>query len=72
MGWSSGSRLFGRIVEELEDEVPDLDTRMGIYRVLIPLFEDEDCDTLEEVLGLDTAFDEVWQELYPELEEDEE
>ncbi len=72
MGWSSGSRLFGRIVEELEDEVPDLDTRMGIYRVLIPLFEDEDCDTLEECLGLDTAFDEVWQELYPELEEDEE
>jgi hypothetical protein len=76
MGWTSESmtRLFGRIVENLEEEVPDIDTREGIYRVLIPIFEDEDCNTLEDILGEDVAFDSVFEELYPELieEEDEE
>ena len=74
MGWSSDSllRLFGRIVEELEDEIPDIDTRVSVYRTLIPIFEDEECNTLEDILGEDVAFDSVFEELYPELTEEEE
>jgi len=70
----SMTRLFGRIVEELEDEIPDVDTRESIYRVLIPIFENEECNELEDILGEDIAFDNVFEELYPELleEEDEE
>ena len=52
MGWSTGSRLFSRIIEDLEDEITSTETRENIYKLLIPLFEDEDCDTLDECLGL--------------------
>ena len=67
---NSMSRLFGHIVEELESEIPDTETRESIYRVLIPLFEEEDC-SLEENLGEDVAFDNVFEELFPELLEGE-
>jgi hypothetical protein len=74
MSWSNGSRLFSRIIEDLGDEVTSTSTRESIYKLLIPLFEDEDCDTLDECLGLDPAFDTVFNDMYPEYssEEDDE
>jgi hypothetical protein len=71
MGWSSGSRLFGEIVEGLmenEDEGFDYDRRRTLYGILIPIFEEVgDCDTLHEIYGeSDEAFDEAFAEHEPE------
>lgn len=65
MGWSSGSSLFSGIIDVLKKTVDD-DSRHQIYEELIELFEDQDCDTLSECLGEDEIFDEVWYEMYPE------
>ena len=66
MGWASGSELLGTILEafEVEDLVP-IDAKRRIYRRMIEAFEDRDCDTIEECLGIDDDFDEVWYEIYP-------
>jgi hypothetical protein len=65
MGWASGSGLFSNLIETLKDNVKEHETRKIIYEEFIALFEDADCDTLDECVGIDTAFDEVWEELYP-------
>lgn len=71
MGWASGSSLFGGIIQDLR-EVTDEDTRVDIYKVLILNFEEFDCDTLDECLGEDNAFDRAWKLVGNNIEEDEE
>ena len=66
MGWSTGSQVFEEIVTVLRSNVPNFEDRCDIYRELIPIFENYDCDTLDECAGADEAFDEVWSEMYPE------
>lgn len=71
MGWASGSRVFGEIIEFLQDVVEDDETRKEIYIGLIEIFESTaDCDTLYECKGEDDAFDEAFEELYPEDEQE--
>jgi hypothetical protein len=73
MGWASGSRVFGEIIEFLMETIDDEDVRKEIYAGLIPIFEETaDCDTLYECQGDDDAFDEVWKELYPDDDDFEE
>lgn len=76
MGWSSGSRLLGDVIESLQKHVPDDEAREAVYVELIDAFEDFDCDTLDECTGEDEAFDaalkHVHPEWYEESEEDEE
>lgn len=57
MGWASGSFLFEEIITILKEHVPSSARRVKIYEGLIKAFEAEDCDTLEECLGRDKAFD---------------
>lgn len=70
MGWASGSSLFSDIIEAINDCDVDEDTRKLLYEKLIPIFEDEDCDTLQECLGEDSVFDKVYSSLYPQDEDD--
>lgn len=72
MGWSSGSRIMNEIIEVLKDVVDDRDERFDVYYRLIEIFENNDCDTLDECLNEDTAFDEAYRDIYPEYFEEEE
>jgi hypothetical protein len=72
MGWSSGTMVFSEIIEVLKDTVGDIPTRSEIYSGLIQVFENADCDNLDECIGEDIAFDDVWNELHPSEDTDEE
>ena len=61
MGWSSGSELFGKIIEAVQPAVPDEAAREALYLKLIPGFEDQDWDTQDECLDMDPAFDSAWK-----------
>lgn len=65
MGWASGSELMSEIVEALSKEIDDKQTRKRVYKKLILVFENHDCDTLDESLGTDEAYDEVYHKMYP-------
>lgn len=72
MGWSTGSSIFDEIMTVLEKNVPDFQSRVDIYKELITIFEDYDCDTLYEChKSGDEAFDEAWEELNEQDDEDE-
>ena len=65
MGWASGSSLFSDIIEAINDCDVDDETKYMLYEKLITIFEDEDCDTLQECLGQDSVYDKVYNSLYP-------
>lgn len=69
MGWSSGSSLFDDVIQILKDKVEDIPLREEIYMQMIPAFEGADCDTLDECMGRDIAFDSVFKKLNPELDD---
>jgi hypothetical protein len=57
MGWSGGSGMMDGIVRGLRKaKLPD-DVRLKVYKVLVPAFEGEDCDTLYECWGADPMLD---------------
>ena len=66
MGWASGSRLFGEIIDRMKLNIDDVVQRKNMYIDLIEAFEDADCDTLYECLGHDDCFDLAFEELYPD------
>lgn len=66
MGWSTGSRILSEIIESIMENVADEAERSDIYSDLIGIFEDYDCDTIDECLEIDEVFDEVYNEKYPE------
>ncbi len=73
MSWSRGSGIFTEIIEALNDADVDDSQREKIYTSLIEIFEDFDCDTLDECLGDDPVFDRVFKQSTAEEEiEDEE
>ena len=66
MGWSSGSSMLTDIVTELKDVLDDRTVKKTVFDILIKNFEAFDCDTIDEVVGIDEDFDEVYMQLYPE------
>lgn len=71
MGWASGSELLEGIIRTLREHVPDKRAREAIYDDLIPIFEDHDCDTLDECVGIgDPAFDAAWAKIYDGREDE--
>lgn len=70
MGWASGSRLASDLIDALSEIVDDDTTRQAIYARMIEIFEDHDCDTLDECCGIDAAFDEAWEEYTDTSESD--
>jgi hypothetical protein len=74
MGWASGSRLLSSVVESIKTHVSDKETRSAIYVEIVDAFEDFDCDTLDECMGIDSVFDEYlkengWDHLFGDDEE---
>jgi hypothetical protein len=65
MGWSSGSGLFGELIDSLMKHVSDDDDRKAIYLDMIEAFEAHDWDTLDECVGVDDVYDEIYEERYP-------
>lgn len=66
MGWASGSMLVAQMVSGIKDLVDDKDTRKDVYMVMIEAATDFDCDTLDECLGIDPAFDDALYEVFPD------
>lgn len=66
MGWSSGSVLMSNIIEALDNEIDDMDTKRRIYKTIIPAFENMDCDTLGECINESIEFKHAYAELNPD------
>jgi len=66
MGWSSGTTLMEKVIHTTKATVNDHGMRMALYRGFIVAFEDADWDNLDEVVGIDDAYDEVVHLMYPE------
>ena len=62
MGWSSGSRVADDLIKALQESVDDDYVREEFYKKMIEIFEDHDCDTLDECVGVDAAFDSAFEE----------
>lgn len=64
MGWSTGSMILSGIIKTIERNVEHPVDRQEIYEDLIDIFEDYDCDTLDECLGESEEFDLVYKSMY--------
>lgn len=62
MGWASGSDLAHRLIVACKKNIKDDTVREKIYIELIDAFEDYDCDTLCECVGVDPLFDQFFSE----------
>lgn len=70
MGWASGSSMLSEIIEVINENVESEESRLQIYRRLIDIFEDRDCDTICECVDEDETFDKVLRERDPEWYDD--
>jgi len=70
MGWSSGSRVADDLIKALSETVDDDYVRESFYKKMIEIFEDHDCDTLDECVGVDAAFDSAFEEFTDTVEDD--
>ena len=71
MGWSTGSSLMSDIIEQFEDLEIDDETKKKVYTTLIEAFDNYDCDTLFECVGVDDMYDDAYKEIFPDhFEED--
>lgn len=57
MGWASGSSLMSEVIASLKGTVSDDKIRVQAYVGIIEAFEGNDCDTLDECIGDDEAWD---------------
>ena len=71
MGWASGSGLMSEVISAIKEAGVDFEKRVEIYTDLIGIFESHDCDTMDECMGEDKAFDKAMRESYPEYFEEE-
>jgi hypothetical protein len=65
MSWASGSRIANDLIEVVNDIFTNKVEKAEFYEAMIEIFEEHDCDTLDECVGTDSTFDEVWEKLYP-------
>ncbi len=66
------TELFGHITEFLSESELSFDDRVQVYERLLEAFLDFGTKNLDEHLFIDPAFDTVWYERFPKLEEEEE
>jgi hypothetical protein len=57
MGWSGSSQIAAELITVIFRVVPSDTARMNIYQAMITALEDQDGDTLDECLGLDSVYD---------------
>ena len=70
MGWSSGTRLMGAVIQELNKQGIPTEVRKTVYTILIPAMEEADWDNQEECAGVDAEYDEALFALHPSWKED--
>ncbi len=70
MGWARGSEVMDGIILAVRGQVEDVKTRKAIYRDVVKVLRDQDWDTMDESLGVDSAYDELYAELWPDEEDD--
>lgn len=61
MGWSSGSALMSEVIASMQEANIHEFQRVMAYKGIIDAFRDADCDTLDECVGEDPAFDEAFE-----------
>ncbi len=72
MSWASGSKVLSEIIEAVDRHVLDDSDKMSLYKDLILIFEEYDCDTIDECLEIDSMFDEVYSEYIGDEDSEEE
>lgn len=63
MGWSTGSCLMSNIIRSSLIRSKPFNVKYDLFVVLIETFEAEDCDTLEDCVGMDEAFDAAYRDM---------
>ena len=63
MGWASGSEIMSEIIDETKLAIPKEKARRAFYRQMIHVFEQYDCDTLDDCRGADPIFDEALDDM---------
>lgn len=68
MSWKGGVRLAHSIIETLLEHVDDDEARFNIYRDLIEILENMDCDNLSDLYDAtdDKAFDDAFCDTHPD------
>jgi hypothetical protein len=69
MGWAGGSSLFDDLIDSLLEHNIEYQKRVDIYLNMINAFENEDCDTLQECFGRDSAYDEAFRLIHEDDED---
>lgn len=63
MGWASGSEIMSEIIDEARSAIPKVKARRAFYRQMIHVFEQHDCDTLDDCRDEDPIFDEALDDM---------
>ena len=50
MGWTGGSEILTAVWPAICEEIPNASKRGNLYTVLVAALEDQDADTLDEVV----------------------
>lgn len=66
MGWSSGTSLMEAVIVAIQANVPDEEVRYNLYEEIVDAFQDADWDNLDEVAGIDPAYDRLYKLKYGE------
>jgi hypothetical protein len=70
MGWSRGSDIMSDLISIIRNLEIHHTEAVDVYGQMIDILEHADCDTLEDCLGEDEAYDEAFFNKYPELREE--
>jgi len=66
MGWSSGTDVMRGIITTIKKHVSNPDTRKKIYGDIVGILESQDWDCFEECLDEDSAYDEIFDSMFPD------
>ena len=65
MGWGSGTGLMAEVIYAVDEYVESEEVRTKVYTLLIQAFEDRDWDGIDEMMGIDPAFDQAARKIHP-------
>ena len=64
--------IFGQLIERLEESEVSPDDRKEVYEIMLDILEEFDVKGVNSYLNIDPSFDEVYNERYPEIDDEEE
>lgn len=63
MGWATGSEIMSEIIDDTKSAIRDKKKRKAYYKHLIHVFQQYDCDTLDDCRDDDPLFAEALDEM---------